>query len=143
MFDEGSGCALINDPDRVPERRPVNEPRAKRPPRLQLAAQLAQHAVLTAEVDALADQRRPLTPPAALASGEPLVQPPAEQRQLELFNLAGGIHGSGLRQLPPIPLHVRNVYEILFSGFDGQDMMVAPGNPLPESAVPRIEGEVP
>ena len=68
-----AGSALVDDPDRVPELRPVHQSRAERGSAVERAAQLAgERAAVVERVHPLADQRRAAAARAAFAAGEPL-----------------------------------------------------------------------
>ena len=80
--------ALIDDPDRVPEGRPVHEPRADRGSAIDRVTELArERPALVHRVHPLADQGRAAAPGTAVTARGALVHPAAEQLQLERFEL--------------------------------------------------------
>src|SRR5437588_12838388 len=95
-----SSCALICDPHRVAELRPVHELRIDRLLAVQRAAQLAERLTRAVRVHTLAHERRALAARAALAFGREIVHAAAQQRQLEVLHLSPrGVHGTWFRRL--------------------------------------------
>src|SRR5262249_55057702 len=84
MWRRDSGGPAVGDPHRVTERRAVHDSPAQRLVDLERAAQLAEHDLALVEVALLADQRRPVAPPATLEVRHPIVDAPAQERQLEV-----------------------------------------------------------
>jgi hypothetical protein len=76
-WSRASGCALVDDPDRVTERGPVDEPRVARAVSIERAAELAHDRAVALVVDeyALTDEWRTVAAGAAFDAGEPLIHP--------------------------------------------------------------------
>jgi hypothetical protein len=92
--------AVIGDPHRVAELGAVHAAGSDRRIAVQHAAQLAQRDRIGVGVHALADQRGPPAPCAALASCCELIYPTAKQNPLELRHIADRrIHGNHVRRV--------------------------------------------
>src|SRR5438067_2035853 len=87
----GSLCRhpLVDDPDRVAELGPVDEPRALRRAILERDAQLAHEASLRTVIDLLAGEQRPPAVGAAVAGGGEVVARAPQQDELEPSGLQG------------------------------------------------------
>src|SRR5437763_2991741 len=91
-------CALIDDPDRVPERRAVDQSYGQRRLALALSTEIADDLLAVVDVDVFAHQKRPPTAPASLLSRGQIVQPAAQKGHFQLRHFANrGIHADGFR----------------------------------------------
>src|SRR5579884_2197960 len=89
---------LVDDPDRVPERRAMDEAHPQRGLALAPATEIADDLLGVVDVDVLAHEQRPPAAPAALLGGRQIVQTTPQKRHFQLWHLANrGIHADVFR----------------------------------------------